>query len=123
HQLKRLARATATIQRPFHLDSYDDTRLPDELTVPNPAGQVVEEVNKEHLRIAIGEALRKLSPRQAKILMLRFGLHDGTPHTLEEIGQRLGVTRERIRQLEDKALRRLRHPSLSAKLRLYHDQE
>ena len=62
--------------------------------------------------------LRTLSPREEKILRMRFGMDDGSEHTLEEVGQMFAVTRERIRQIEAKALRKLRHPSRSSKLRL-----
>ena len=60
-----------------------------------------------------------LTPREAKVLKLRFGLEDGRPRTLEEVGKEFMVTRERIRQIEAKALRKLRHPSRSKKLRDY----
>jgi RNA polymerase primary sigma factor len=67
----------------------------------------------------IEEMLATLSPREARILRLRFGLLDGRGHTLEEVGQKFGLTRERIRQIEGKALRRLRHPRRSRQLRGY----
>jgi RNA polymerase primary sigma factor len=68
------------------------------------------------LRNTLEELLSTLSPREARILRLRFGLQDGHYYTLEEIGNRFGVTRERIRQIEQKALRRLRHPRRSRRL-------
>jgi RNA polymerase primary sigma factor len=67
----------------------------------------------------IREALSTLTPREAKIIHLRYGLRDGREHTLEEVGQKYGLTRERIRQIEKDALRKLRHPSRSRKLRSF----
>jgi len=71
------------------------------------------------LREKIEDVLGTLSPREARILRLRFGLQNGRPYTLEEVGQKFGLTRERIRQIEGKALRRLRHPRRSRQLRDY----
>jgi len=71
------------------------------------------------LRDKIEDVLATLSPREARILRLRFGLQNGRPYTLEEVGQKFGLTRERIRQIEGKALRRLRHPRRSRQLRDY----
>ncbi len=67
----------------------------------------------------IQEVLATLSPREARILRLRFGLENGTTYTLEEVGKKFGLTRERIRQIEGKALRRLRHPCRSRLLKEY----
>jgi RNA polymerase primary sigma factor len=67
----------------------------------------------------VQEILETLSHRERKVLELRFGLRGEEPRTLEEVGQRFGVTRERIRQIEVKALRKLRHPRLGKKLRDY----
>jgi RNA polymerase primary sigma factor len=71
------------------------------------------------LHFAVQAALDTLIPRERRVIQLRFGLIDGHERTLEEVGQRFGVTRERIRQIEAKALRKLRHPSRSQKLRDY----
>ena len=71
------------------------------------------------LREKVEEVLTTLTPREARILRLRFGLHNGRSYTLEEVGQKFGLTRERIRQIEGKALRRLRHPRRSRQLRDY----
>jgi RNA polymerase primary sigma factor len=65
--------------------------------------------------------LHTLTPREEKIMKMRFGLEDGSEHTLEEVGLEFAVTRERIRQIEAKALRKLRQPSRSRKLRLFLD--
>jgi RNA polymerase primary sigma factor len=71
------------------------------------------------LRERVNEVLSTLSPREARILRLRFGLDNDRPYTLEEVGQKFGLTRERIRQIEGKALRRLRHPCRARMLREY----
>jgi RNA polymerase primary sigma factor len=63
--------------------------------------------------------LKTLTPREERIIKMRFGLEDGSEHTLEEVGQAFAVTRERIRQIEAKALRKLRHPSRSSKLHVF----
>jgi len=79
----------------------------------------VEETNRELLREQMKDILSSLSEREREVLSLRFGLVDGESHTLEEVGAQFGVTRERIRQIEAKALRKLRHPTRSRKLRDY----
>jgi RNA polymerase primary sigma factor len=84
-------------------------------TQPTPYDAASRELLKEHL----DEVLQTLSDREKRVLILRFGLEDGRPRTLEEVGVEFGVTRERIRQIEAKALRKLRHPSRSKKLRDY----
>jgi RNA polymerase primary sigma factor len=70
---------------------------------------------REHLR----EVLNGLPPREVRILQLRYGLLDGQAYTLEEVGRKVGVTRERVRQIEAQALNRLRHPSIRRKLHDY----
>ena len=80
-------------------------------------------------RAALGERndirrrLDTLTPREAKVLRMRFGIEMSTDHTLEEVGKQFDVTRERIRQIEAKALRKLRHPSRSERLKSFLDQE
>ena len=69
----------------------------------------------------IAHMLRTLSPREEKIIRMRFGMEDGSEHTLEEVGRVFSVTRERIRQIEANALRKLRHPSRSQKLKSFFD--
>jgi RNA polymerase primary sigma factor len=72
---------------------------------------------------AVLEALDQLNDREKKVVKLRFGLEDGQPRTLEEVGREFGVTRERIRQIESKTLAKLRHPQRSEKLRDYLEGE
>ncbi len=84
---------------------------------PNPSDSAYSKLLKEEIE----ELLNTLTPREARILRLRFGLQNGHCYTLEEVGQKFGLTRERIRQIEGRALRRLRHPRRSRKLRDYLD--
>ncbi len=88
--------------------------IEDELT-PTPTQSVYQSMLKDK----IDEVLGTLTPREARILRLRFGLDTGTPFTLEEVGEKFGLTRERIRQIEGKALRRLRHPRRARQLKEY----
>jgi RNA polymerase primary sigma factor len=97
-----------------------DTRLGDfveDQTSPAPAEVATQELLKEQLDAVLNE----LTPREKRVLQLRFGLKDGHARTLEEVGQEFNVTRERIRQIEAKALRKLRHPKLSRRLKDYLD--
>jgi len=86
-------------------------------TMPQP----IELASQQLLKSQINDALNKLTERERKIIVLRFGLDDGRFRTLEEVGREFGITRERIRQIEAKALRKLRHPSYSRKLKGYLD--
>ena len=95
-------------------DSHLGDFVPDERTM-SPEEYATNEILKEE----INEVLSTLQPREQQVLELRFGLIDGTCYTLEEVGKRFNVTRERIRQIEAKALRKLRHPSRSRKLKDY----
>ena len=88
--------------------------IPDE-DAPSPSEQAADVLLREHIE----EVMQTLTPREAKVLKLRFGLQDGRMRTLEEVGKEFDVTRERIRQIEAKALRKLRHPSRSKKLKEY----
>ena len=88
--------------------------IEDELT-PTPMQCAYQSILKEK----IDEVLGSLSPREARVLRLRFGLDTGVPFTLEEVGEKFGLTRERIRQIEGKALRRLRHPRRARQLKEY----
>jgi RNA polymerase primary sigma factor len=95
-------------------NSYLGDFIEDE-TVVGP----VDAASKQLLKEQMQDILDSLSERERKVLEMRFGLLDGQGHTLEEVGQEFGVTRERIRQIEAKALRKLRHPIRSRKLRDY----
>ena len=79
----------------------------------------VEAASRELLKAQLIKVLSELSDRERRVLLLRFGLEDDRPRTLEEVGKEFNVTRERIRQIEAKALRKLRHPSRSRKLKDY----
>jgi RNA polymerase primary sigma factor len=76
-----------------------------------------DKVSRELLKDALNKVLETLSPREKKVLMMRFGLEDGKPKTLEEVGKEFKVTRERIRQIEAKAIRKLKHPTRARKLK------
>jgi RNA polymerase primary sigma factor len=95
-------------------DSEFGMFVEDEIT-PQPSQTAYENM----LRERVEKVLASLSPREARIIRLRFGLENGHPYTLEEVGQKFGLTRERIRQIEGKALRRLRHPCRSRQLKDY----
>ncbi len=105
-----------SLERPVGED--DDSELGsfiEDETAPTPTQSAYRSLLGEKIE----EMLTTLSPREARILRLRFGLINGRSHTLEEVGQKFGLTRERIRQIEGKALRRLRHPRRSRQLRDY----
>ena len=111
-------------QEPISLETpigeEEDSHLGDfieDRAVVSPAEAVIN-VN---LKDQTGQVLRTLTAREEKVIKMRFGLEDGSEHTLEEVGQSFAVTRERIRQIEAKALRKLRHPSRSRKLRAFMD--
>ncbi len=84
-------------------------------TTPTPSSATAQKMLAEKL----DDILATLPPREARILRLRFGLENGKQYTLEEVGEKFGLTRERIRQIEGKALRRLRHPLRARQLREY----
>ena len=105
-----------SLERP--VGEEEDTELGafiEDDTTPTPTQSAYQHLLKEKVE----EVLATLTPREARILRLRFGLQNGRSYTLEEVGQKFGLTRERIRQIEGKALRRLRHPRRSRQLRDY----
>ena len=117
-QIQRINLEPVSLETP--IGEEDDSHLGDfiedkEVITPN------EYASNELLKNELQEILKELTPREAKVLQLRYGLEDNRPHTLEEVGKEFNVTRERIRQIEAKALRKLRHPSRSKKLIDYRD--
>jgi RNA polymerase primary sigma factor len=121
YQIEKISQDTISLELPVG-DDDDRSRLSDfiaddKITSPD------QEVSHSILTDQILEILDTLSEKERKILEMRHGLIDGTYHTLEEVGAEFGVTRERIRQIEAKALRKLRHPSRSEQLRSFLDEE
>ena len=117
-EIMRVAQEPVSLETPIgeEEDSHLGDFIPDE-DAPAPSDVASHTMLKEQL----ADVLKTLTPREEKVLRLRFGLEDGRPRTLEEVGKEFNVTRERIRQIEAKALRKLRHPSRSKKLRDFLD--
>ena len=117
-EIMRVAQEPVSLETPIgeEEDSHLGDFIPDD-DAPVPAEAASQTLLKEQL----ADVLKTLTPREEKVLRLRFGLEDGRPRTLEEVGKEFNVTRERIRQIEAKALRKLRHPSRSRKLKDYLD--
>ena len=113
-EIMRVAQEPVSLETPIgeEEDSHLGDFIPDD-DAPAPS----EVASHTLLREQLGEVLSTLTPREEKVLKLRFGLEDGRSRTLEEVGKEFNVTRERIRQIEAKALRKLRHPSRSKKLK------
>ena len=130
---RRMDIAVATVrkvlkiaQQPISLETpvgqEEDSRLSD--FIHDTAGESpADAMIRVNLKEQTTSILRTLNPREERIIRMRFGLEDGSEHTLEEVGQKFQVTRERIRQIEAKALRKLRHPSRSRRLRSFLDRE
>lgn len=117
-EIMKVAQEPVSLETPIgeEEDSHLGDFIPDE-DAPAPA----EAASHILLREQLGDVLHTLTTREEKVLRLRFGLDDGRPRTLEEVGKEFNVTRERIRQIEAKALRKLRHPSRSKKLKDFLD--
>ncbi|MCX7117535.1 MAG: RNA polymerase sigma factor RpoD [Legionellales bacterium] len=112
----KIAKEPISMETPVGDD--DDSHLGDFIE-DNNIESPIDRATAEGLREATLEILETLTPREAKVLRMRFGIEMNTDHTLEEVGKQFDVTRERIRQIEAKALRKLRHPSRSEKLRSF----
>ena len=110
----KIARQPVSLETPVGDDA--DAALGDmieDVSASSPAEAAIH----ANLRAAIDEALDALSPREAKVLRMRFGLVTTSDHTLEEVGKQFDVSRERIRQIESKAMRKLKHPNCANKLK------
>ena len=117
-EIMRVAQEPVSLETPIgeEEDSHLGDFIPD-----NEAPAPADAASHTMLREQLSDVLSTLTPREEKVLRLRFGLEDGRSRTLEEVGKEFNVTRERIRQIEAKALRKLRHPSRSRKLKDYLD--
>jgi RNA polymerase primary sigma factor len=115
-EIMKVSQEPVSLETP--IGEEEDSHLGDFIEDPvalAPADAAAHQLLKEQVM----DVLASLAPRERKVLELRFGLEDGRSRTLEEVGREFHVTRERIRQIEAKALRKLRHPSRSKKLRDY----
>lgn len=114
-EIIKVSQEPASLEAP--VGEEEDSKLGDFIqdASASPTDQATQALLKDHIR----EVLSTISPREAKVLEYRFGLEDGKQRTLEEVGREFGVTRERIRQIEAKAIRKLRHPTRAKKLRDY----
>ena len=115
-ELLQLAQEPVSLETP--VGEEEDAHLEDFIQ-DEEAGVPVDEAGRQLLRRELMSVLKSLTPREERVITLRFGLDDGRPRTLEELGKEFNVTRERIRQIEAKALRKLRHPSRAKRLRDY----
>jgi RNA polymerase primary sigma factor len=120
----QVQKALSLVQDPISLDlpigEEGDATLGD-LVEARDAIDPLEASETAALKRAVAKALNELTPREQQILRMRFGIDESNAHTLEEVGKVFGVTRERIRQIEAKALDKLRHPQQSRKLRVFAD--
>ena len=115
----QIAKEPISMETPIGDD--DDSHLGDFIE-DNTLELPLDSATAQSLKVATHEVLEGLTPREAKVLRMRFGIDMNTDHTLEEVGKQFDVTRERIRQIEAKALRKLRHPSRSETLRSFLDE-
>ncbi|HJZ23989.1 MAG TPA: sigma-70 family RNA polymerase sigma factor, partial [Candidatus Babeliales bacterium] len=114
----KIAKEPISMETP--IGDEEDSHLGDFIEDINTLSPI-ESATHGGLREATNDVLSSLTPREAKVLRMRFGINMNTDHTLEEVGKQFDVTRERIRQIEAKALRKLRHPSRSEKLQSFVD--
>ncbi len=119
-EILKMAQEPVSLETP--VGKEEDSRLVDFIE-DNQSGRPSSRITRELLREDMLAVMAALSPRERDVIRLRFGLDDGRARTLEEVGQLFGVTRERIRQIEAKALRKLRHPQRSKRLREYMEDD
>ncbi len=115
-KIMKIAQEPISLETP--IGEEEDSHLGDFIEDKN-AVSPIESVVDSNLRDSTGHVLKSLTPREELVLRMRFGVGDGSEHTLEEVGRSFNVTRERIRQIESKALRKLRHPSRATRLRAF----
>ena len=118
-EIIKIAQEPVSLETP--IGEEEDSQLGDFIEDEN-APAPAEVASNAMMREQLQEVLHTLTPREEKVIRLRFGLEDGQAHTLEEVGKEFNVTRERIRQIEAKALRKIRHPGRSKKLRDYYTE-
>ena len=118
-ELIQLAQDPISLETP--VGEEEDAHLEDFIR-DDEAGVPADEAGRQLLRRELMNVLKSLTPREERVIALRFGLEDGRARTLEELGREFNVTRERVRQIEAKALRKLRHPSRAKRLRDYLDE-
>lgn len=109
-QWQRISQPTVSLNTPLDEEDGDGLELGD--LIPDPKGSPEDQIRTSIRDQALYKAIEKLNPRERLVLILRYGLESGEGMTLEEVGQKMGVTRERVRQIESKALSRLRNPAL-----------
>ena len=118
-EISKISQEPVSLETP--IGEEEDSHLGDFIEDEN-APAPAEVASNAMMREQLQEVLHTLTPREEKVIRLRFGLEDGQAHTLEEVGKEFNVTRERIRQIEAKALRKIRHPGRSKKLRDYYTE-
>ena len=114
--MMKISKHPISLDRP--IGDSDDSYFGDFIEDTNNTAPI-EAAMQAGLRDVVKDILDSLTPREAKVLRMRFGIEMSTDHTLEEVGKQFDVTRERIRQIEAKALRKLRHPSRSKRLKAF----
>jgi RNA polymerase primary sigma factor len=113
HRLRKVSQATISLETPIGEEESSHLRdIVEDRDVVSPAEAVTKTDRRKHM----DSVLKTLTPREEQVVKMRFGLTDGYEHTLEEVGKRFFITRERARQIQNKALRKLRHPLRSRRL-------